>query len=160
MDRARDNAAHTGNEPGALAHGDDASGGADHVDDITRAGSGANRVPMRIESANRNGNSGKQAQLLGPVRMERAGNLIASLVAANQFLSDTFQQRVNGNKEIFGWKSAERAIPHPFVAHGADGTWRLHWIGDAAEHSGNHVAMLEGGDKLRALIGIVPQPVQ
>ena len=33
-------------------------------------------------------------------------------------------------------------------------------IGDAAQHRRHHVAMLEGGDELVALLGIVPQPVQ
>ncbi len=41
-------------------------------------------------------------------------------------------------------------------------TLRFTWlgVGDAAERGGDHVAVLEGGGKLRALVRIVAEPVQ
>jgi hypothetical protein len=56
--------------------------------------------------------------------------------------------------------AAQLPVPHPLVAHGADAARRLARIGDAAQHRGHHVAMLQRRDHLRALAGIVPQPVQ
>ena len=53
-----------------------------------------------------------------------------------------------------------RFVPHPFVAHGANAARRVARRRDAAKDGGDIIAMLEGGDELVALIGIVAQPVQ
>ena len=92
--------------------------------------------------------------------MKSAGNFIAGFVAAAEFCADAFQKRINGNEEFLGREATERAIPHPFVAHGANGAGRLGRVGDATENRRDHVAMFEGGDELGALFGIVAQPVE
>ena len=46
------------------------------------------------------------------------------------------------------------------MAHGADGAADEGGVGDAAEGGGNHVAVLEGGGQLVALVGVMAEPVK
>ncbi len=46
------------------------------------------------------------------------------------------------------------------MAHGADAAGELRGVGDAAEGGGDHVAVLERGDEVRAEFGIVAEPVE
>src|SRR5271157_700842 len=58
MHRTRHDAADSGDEPGIVAHGDDASGSADYVDDVTGARTSADCVPVCVKCADRDGDSG------------------------------------------------------------------------------------------------------
>ena len=65
-----------GMREGVLFHGDDAGGGADHVDHVAYAAADADGVPVCVERANRDGDSGAQAELRGPFRGEVAGDVV------------------------------------------------------------------------------------
>src|SRR5690349_4805423 len=94
MDAARDNAADSGNKIGRRRDADDASRGANDVDHVFAAAAGADRVPMRVEGADRNRNAWGQTQLSGPIRGELPGDSIGRGVAAREFFADTREQRV------------------------------------------------------------------
>ena len=64
MNGTRNNAANARDEPGVVAHGDDAGGSADDIDDIARAGAGTDGVPVGIEGADGNGNAGTRPSFL------------------------------------------------------------------------------------------------
>ena len=61
-------AAHAGDQLALTFHGDDAGGGPDDIDDVTFLAAGSDRVPVRIEGSDRDGNSGAQTKPLGPTR--------------------------------------------------------------------------------------------
>ena len=46
------------------------------------------------------------------------------------------------------------------MAHGADAARDFGGVGDAAECSGDHVAVFQGGDEFGTQIGVVAQPVE
>ena len=116
---------------------------------------------MRVERADGNRDAGAQAELLGPFGREMAGDLVRGRVACRASLSRTpASSGSTAVEKVFRRQAAERRVPHPFVAHGADAARDVGGIGDAAEHGRDHVAMFERGDESRALVGIVAQPVQ
>ena len=82
MHAARDHAADAGNQLRLARHGDDAGGGADDIDHVALADVGADGVPVRVECAHGDGNSGAQAELRGPLRGEMAGQVVAGKVFA------------------------------------------------------------------------------
>ena len=89
-----------------------------------------------------------------------AGDLVGGFVAARQFRAHAGQQRVDGGQELFRRQAAQRGVPHPLVAHGADAARNGGRVGDAAQHGGHHIAMFQRGGEAAALFGIVAQPVQ
>src|SRR5207249_7198048 len=56
--------------------------------------------------------------------------------------------------------TAERRVPQPLVAHGADTALHLLCIGDATESCGDHIAVLEGRDEFGALRGVMAKPME
>src|SRR4029077_13076936 len=74
--------------------------------------------------------------------------------------TNTREHGIHLHKKLLGRKAAERRVPEPLVAHGADTAFYLFRIADPAKGCGHHVAVLEGGGKLRSLVSIVAQPMQ
>ena len=160
MHAARHHAANAGNKLRFARHGDDAGGGADHVHGIALADVRADRVPVRVKCAHGNGYAGTQPQRFSPLRRKMPGQMIAGQELAAKFGAHAGKQRVHGHQKLLRRQPAPLGIPHPLVAHGADAALQLVDLGDAAKRSRHHVAMFQRGDKLRALFGIVAQPVQ
>src|SRR5579859_2239079 len=86
--------------------------------------------------------------------------MVRSRIFAVQLFAHSSQQRVYFCEKFLGWETAERGVPHPLMAHGANAALYLLRVGDAAQRRRDHVAMLERGNKLRALGRIMPKPVQ
>ena len=63
-------------------------------------------------------------------------------------------------KKLFRRQPAQRLVKHPLVPHRANATRRRRRIFHPAQHRRDHVAIFERGRELRALLRIVPQPVQ
>src|SRR5947209_13586012 len=114
---------------------------------------------MRIEGAYRNRAPGTQTQLLAPIRREMARDLVRRSVLALQLLTNTEKKRIHFDQEGLGRQSAQRFVPKPLVAHGADAALHLLRIGDTAQCGSDHVAMLEGRSESVTLFGIMPQPM-
>ena len=89
-----------------------------------------------------------------------ARDLVGRCVLAFQLRANACKQRIDLCQKTLRRQAAERGIPHPLVAHGADAAFHAAGIGDAAQRGRDHVAVLEGADELRALVWIVAQPVQ
>ena len=107
------------------------------------------------------GNACFQSQLLGPMRGELSRNYVSDVAySPSNFSRTPFNSGMDFDEKFFRGQPAQRAIPHPLVAHGADAALHFFRFRDAAERSRNHVAMLERGSKVRALLRIVTQPVQ
>ena len=151
----------SGNEPRRIGDGHDASGGADHVDDVADAAARADGVPVRVERAYGDRDACAESEPRRPFVGQPPGKTIAGEVAATaDFGADAREHRVDGCQEIVRRQPAERGVPHPLVTHRADGPWDLSRVGDAAEHGRNHVAVLERGDQLAALVRVVTEPVE
>jgi hypothetical protein len=78
QDRAVDDAADPGDvgQPGGVGGGGDvAGGGADDLDQAAGADAGADRAAVGVEGADGDGDARGQAERLGPVRGEPAGDL-------------------------------------------------------------------------------------
>ena len=161
IDRAGNDAADAGDEGLPIAEADDAGGGADDVDYVAEADVGAERVPVGVECAGGDGDSGGEAEGFGPLCGEMAGDLVGGCVAPGcDFVADAGEQRVDGGEELLRRQAPPARVPHPFVAHGADAARDLVGIGDAAEGGGDHVAVLQRGDETGAQLGVVAQPVE
>ena len=160
MHAAGHHAANAGDEPRFVCHGDDASGGADDVDDIALATASAQRVPVGIERADGDGNARAQAEFLGPFRRKMTGEVIGSEILAGELVANAIQQRIDLRQKRLRREPAPLWIPHPLVTHGADAALRPVGIGDAAQRGRNHVAVLERGGELSSLFRIVAQPMQ
>ena len=93
---------------------------ADHVHHIADAYARTNRVPMRVKSAYRNGNSRAQSELGGPDRRKHASQNVAGRISSVQVCPDALKQRIHGSQKLFGWQATERGIPHPLMAHRAN----------------------------------------
>jgi len=76
------------------------------------------------------------------------------------FFAHAGEKWVYLNEKILRWQAAERGVPHPLVAHGADAALHLLGIGDAAERCGNHIAMFERRNEFWAFPGIMAKPMQ
>src|ERR1700720_3466125 len=160
MYRATHHSTYAGYETRVIAHGDDASRSADNVHYVTRARAGPNGVPVRIESSDGNGNSSAQAELRGPLRSESAGKLIARSIAAVEFAANPCKKRIDRCQKIFARQAAQRFIPHPLVAHGANRARCFVEISDATESGGRHIAMFKCAGELRAFCRVVAQPME
>ncbi len=158
--RAGNDAAQARHARGLVADGDDAGRGADHVDHVAEADAGADRVPVRVEGADRDRDAGAQPHPFGPRRRQAAGQRVGGRVAARDLVPHAGKQRVHRREEALWRQAAERRAPHPLVAHRADAARHLRGIGDPAERGRHHVAVLERGDDAVALVGVVAQPVQ
>src|SRR5207245_525148 len=88
------------------------------------------------------------------------GKVIGRSIFAVQFLAYTCQQWIHPGEKFLGREATERSVPHPLVAHSANAALDVLCVGDAAERCGNHVAMFESGDELRAFGGIVAKPME
>ncbi len=160
MHRTRDDSAHAGNEPRVVAHGDDAGRSANDVHHVASSRARAHRIPMRVESADRDGNARAQPEFARPLWHKVSGDFVARRVAAIEFRANTGQQWIDRDQKILRRQPAERRAPHPFVAHGANRALHFCGIADPAENRRDHVAMFERGRKTRAFFGIVAQPMQ
>src|SRR3974390_3392923 len=94
------------------------------------------------------------------VGMKMAGEMVARQVTSGELGSNTGEKRIDRHQKVLWRKAAKRTVPQPLVAHGTDGARSLGWVGDTTENRGYHVAMFEGGDELRALLGVVAQPMK
>ena len=160
MNGAFHHAADAGNQVGLFRDRHDAGGGADHVDDVAFAAARADGVPMRVERADGNGNARLEAEFVGPVLGEMAADLVGSGIASAELRANAREERIDLGQEIVGRKAAERFVPHPFMAHGADAARHLCRIGDAAQHRRHQIAVFQGSRHARALLRIIAQPVQ
>ena len=80
----------------SVAHGDDAGGGADDVDDVAFAAAGADGVPVRVERADGDGDAGAQAELRGPLGREMAGDVVGGEVLRRcSLVADAGEQRID-----------------------------------------------------------------
>src|SRR5664279_1459417 len=101
MDGAMNDSADAGNQPRVVTHSNDASRGADNIDDISGPRACANSVPMRVECANGDGNTLSKAEFFGPFGAKVPGNFVAGLVFSLELSANAFQQWINGNEEFF-----------------------------------------------------------
>ena len=160
MNRARHDAADAWNQIRLFADRHDACGGADHVDDIAEPYSGADGIPVRIDSANRDWDTRRQSQSFGPYRAQPARYLIRRCIAPAYPRWDSSQQRVNRFEKFILRETAERSVPHPFMTHGANAARNCRRFRDTAQCGRHHVAMLERRDEPAALVWMIPQPVE
>src|SRR3954467_8696603 len=86
--------------------------------------------------------------------------MVGGGVMPAELFTHAFEQRINGYEELFRWKAAERFVPKPLMAHGADTAGRLRCLANTAEGCRDEVTMLEGGRELVALVRVMPEPVQ
>jgi hypothetical protein len=160
MDAAGDDAADAGDEGGLLRHGDDAGGGAHDVNDVAFAAAGADGVPVGVEGTDGDGNAGAEAELCGPLGGEMAGEMVGGAVIALELVANAVEEGIELGEEGLRREAVPFGVPHPLVAHGADAALDEAGIGYAAEGGGDHVAVLEGGGELRALVRVVAEPVE
>ena len=104
-----------------MGHGDDAGGGSDDVDRVAFAAVGADGVPVCVECADGDGDAGAEAEGFGPLGGEVSGELVAGEVVAAELGADAGEEGVDGDEELFGRQAVPLGVPHPLVAHGADG---------------------------------------
>src|SRR5579862_1334548 len=160
MNTPRHDAANSRNQIYGGSYANDTSRSADDVDHIFAAAAGADRVPMRIESANRNRNAGRQPEMFRPARREFSRSGIGPSINTIQLGANTGKKRVNFHQELFRGQSAERSVPHPLVAHGANTAFDGARVSKTAESRGDHVAVLKGRCEGTAFRRVVAQPVQ
>src|SRR5207245_10587863 len=116
--------------------------------------------PSSFKCSNRNSIHSCPTYIFHPIRRERPGKLIVRSIFAVQFFAYTCQQWIHPGEKFLGREATERSVPHPLVAHSANAALDVLCVGDAAERCGNHVAMFESGDELRAFGGIVAKPME
>src|SRR5690242_14105276 len=78
-----------------------------------------------IESANTNHNIFRQSQTSRPLLTDCACSFIGSVSFGKQFLSKSFQQRIEPCKEIIRRQSAKSFCPQGFVAGRANASFHL-----------------------------------
>ena len=104
---------------------------------------------------------GAQPKFAGPLLRQVPGDLIGGGVAPVQLFADAREQRIDCHQKVFRRQAAERFVPHPLVAHGANAAPAL---GDGSVMPQRTAATIsqcsKAEAKLVALLGIVPQPVQ
>src|SRR5262249_45120500 len=104
VDGTRDDAADAGDQRGLVADRHDARGGANHVHHVADFDSCAESVPMRIEGADRDGDTGAEAKLFGPLGSEMAGDFVGRFVPACEFSTNSGESGVDTGEEGFGWE--------------------------------------------------------
>ena len=62
-----DHSAHTGNQAHRRSDSDDARGSANDINDVFAAAASPDGIPMRVERAHRNGDTGLQTEMLRPM---------------------------------------------------------------------------------------------
>ena len=152
MHAARHHAADAGHQLGVLGHGDDAGGGADDVDHIAFAAARAQSRPSAHRMRRREWECRRAVPVPRPMRRKVSGEVIGGEIVAGELFANAVKQRVDLGKKRLRRQAVPLGIPHPLVAHGADAALGQFGIGDAAERGRHHVAVLEGGGELRALV--------
>src|SRR5204862_1458852 len=155
-----DNTAYSGNQTHGGSNPDNAGGGSDDVHDVFAAATRADGVPMRVERADRNGNTRLQTELLRPVRRKPACEVIRSGEFTVDFFAHSSEEWIYLDEKILRRQAAERSAAHPFVPHGADAALHLLGVGDAAKRCADHVAMFKRRDEFSDIRGIVAKPVK
>ena len=89
--RSGHHATDSGHQRLLLTHSDDAGGSADDIDDISQADVRRNGIPVGVERADRDGNTGTKSETRGPFGAESAGDAVGSFVASKEFLPDASQ---------------------------------------------------------------------
>src|SRR5581483_9646719 len=112
MNGTGDYAADAGDERRLLSDSHDAGGGADYVDHIAGADSGSDGVPVRIEGAYGDGDSGLQTEFFGPFGAEFSGDFVGGFIAAAELFTHSGQDRVESGEELFGGQAAAGRPPH------------------------------------------------
>ena len=120
MDRAGHDAKDAWNRRKCVADRHHACGRADHIHDVAELDSRADGVPVGVERSDRNRDARGEAELLGPLGRQRSGDRIRAAVVARHLLAHAGQARIERGEEIFARKAAERLVPQPLMACGAD----------------------------------------
>lgn len=100
MNRSLDDSANPGDEIHLPGDGHDAGGGAHYVDHVTLFDAGANGIPVSIESAHWNRDSGLEAQLFSPAGSQPAGQLIRCPVTSRQLLANPRKQGIDLDQKL------------------------------------------------------------
>ena len=144
-----------------LRHRNDASRRADHIDHIALANIRPHRIPVRIERAHRNRDPRAQSQMSPPTPPSDARRACPMVRYSPPIFARTpANSGSTADQKIFRRKPAPLRIPHPLVPHRANAALGRprsvtpHSIAATMSQCSNAV------DKLRALLRIVPQPVQ
>ena len=148
------------NERRSFTHSDDARRSTNYVDRITELDTRSDRVPMSIESADGDEDARRKTEFFSPFAADPSGQTFRGEIPAREFVSHASEQRIYGDKKLFGRESAETLVPHPFMSHCAYAARRLPNIVNTAKHSGNVVAVFECRYEPFVFNGIVPQPVE
>ena len=138
----------------------DAGRAADHVDDVTLGDPGTDRVPMGIESADRDRDSRREAESLGPCGGELAGQRGRGRVPSSEQATRLTEEGIDRGEERVRREAAVLGAPEPLVTHGADASGQRFEVGDSAEHRGNHVAMLQRRHGFLPPGRVVPEPME
>ncbi len=77
-----------------------------------------------------------------------------------QFFANAIKQRIECREKCLRRKSTPAWVPHPLVSQRADAAHRFRWVGHSGERGRHHVAVLERAGELRALVWVMPQPMQ
>ena len=80
------------------------------------------------------------------------GDLVGSLIAPAEFLRARRPAADRRGQELLRRQPAQRGVPHPLVAHGADAAWNRRRVCDAAQHRRHHVAMFQRRREPAALL--------
>ena len=111
MDAARDNAADSGDERRLLFHGDDAGGRADDVNHVAFAAACADGVPVGVECADGNGDSGAEAKSLGPLGREMSCDVVGGEVFAVEAGADSVEEGIEFGEELLRRETAPLWVP-------------------------------------------------
>src|SRR5215469_8593597 len=160
MNATLHDATNAGYQVGGRGNADDASRRADNVHHVIGAAAGANGVPVRIECAHRNRDTGFQPQFLRPEYRENTGKLIRGGVTPIQLFADSRQQRIDFDQEVFWGQPAELRVPHPLVTHSANTALHVLGVGNSTERGSDHVTVLESGYEFRPLGGVMAEPME
>ena len=84
-----------------------------------------------------------------PLGGEVPATLVAGGVTPGQPLPHALEQRIHFHQKLFRRQTAQRSVPHPLMAHGADGARRLERVADTAERGRRHIAVFQRGAETR-----------
>src|SRR5690242_11431508 len=92
---------------------------------------------MGVKGADGNGDSRFHTELLRPFGTKFASDVVRRGEAALETLGNTGQQRIDFGKKSVARESAQRSVPEPFVAHGADAARDTRRIALPGENGGD-----------------------
>src|SRR5436305_6677014 len=103
MHGAGNDAADPWNAIGLLCDRDHAGRRADYVDDGALGHARSDGIPVRVECAHRNRNTGAKSKAVRPDGAETSGEVVRCAIAAAELCANPSEQRIYAGEKVIGW---------------------------------------------------------